>query len=547
MPSVYWIFLNKVPWFFDSAAYATETFHLGDMLFEEHSFDKWFSVWLNLMNGYKSPGISLIGQFFVPFARLSTCPDFVIQLSVIFTHAIALWFLYDAVLRINGMSQSASIAVLFVASTPIFIGLSHYYFVEPLQTLSVAYFWWLAARVINGDLKDLLSHVTFAGALGMLAKITTPIYIVVPCCLILNSLIRNKTNIDPKKCIENKVFFALSVLTFVLMLFWYAKNITTILDFAQWASQSEYAINWGSSGNFFEKLQHWFFRLNLMIFPGLIKYLVIFSLFYFFAKAPKSKRFNIDLVFLISGLVSFIFVIFLFVRNINEEVRYLEPLVVPIGIVLGVCSAHLTKLLNLLFAIIFICYWGINNLYTFTSKISQSLIVPTWYLDVYDGDKRADNELRSLVSLLKGNINGVQTAGVVHPIINAPTLNYYITKYGPRWDEKPFFMSLEVLKFNPVFEDTKKILQDHDGTYFVTLSEKHLKNPANQYDLQVNKWADQFPIQTLSLIKADKNWVQINFKSDFGIEIYKKTLETSFEDKKIVKNFSGFPIDQITR
>src|SRR5258707_652357 len=80
--------------------------------------------------------------------------------------------LFCALMKLTkGRASVALTCCLFVASTPLFVGMSHEYFVEPLQTLAAAWFILLMTFSRQWDRRVVAVQLLAATSLAMLAKV----------------------------------------------------------------------------------------------------------------------------------------------------------------------------------------------------------------------------------------------------------------------------------------------------------------------------------------------------------------------------------------
>ena len=105
-----------------------------------HSPKRWLRLMLNILHE-QAPGVSWLGQFFVPLGYLVGSIDVSLLLSILVTQALTLVLIYRSVWELSGHNRLVSIGgCLVVASAPLFVGMSHQYLAEPLQLLAVTWF-----------------------------------------------------------------------------------------------------------------------------------------------------------------------------------------------------------------------------------------------------------------------------------------------------------------------------------------------------------------------------------------------------------------------
>ena len=137
-PSLIWIVLDKSVWTWDPALYGKNSVELFfDLIYAPTD---WISHMLDVLRG-AAPGVSWFGQFFVPLGYLLGSIDVGLLLSIWVTQAFTLILMYRSVWELSGNNQLVTITgCVLIASAPLFVGMSHQYFAEPLQVLGVAWF-----------------------------------------------------------------------------------------------------------------------------------------------------------------------------------------------------------------------------------------------------------------------------------------------------------------------------------------------------------------------------------------------------------------------
>src|SRR6266851_854097 len=143
LPSFVWVFLDRSVWPWDQAWYGEVTVQLYSTL--RHEPGKWLQAMIAAF-GTKPPAIAWIGQWFVPFGKRMGSIDLALHLSVLliqFLTLVMVWRLGREVFPERSRWLPA-IGCLFVGSAPLFIGLSHQYFPEPLQNLAVLWIFYIA-------------------------------------------------------------------------------------------------------------------------------------------------------------------------------------------------------------------------------------------------------------------------------------------------------------------------------------------------------------------------------------------------------------------
>src|ERR1035441_2810272 len=128
-PSPLWILRDRQVWPWDQAWYGEVSVNLWYSL--THSLVEWARTMIGGMNS-KPPGIVWLGQFFVPLRVILGSVEASLLFSILLTQGTTLLLLFGIGRAMFPESYLIPVAgVTFAASTQLFVGLSHQYFVEP--------------------------------------------------------------------------------------------------------------------------------------------------------------------------------------------------------------------------------------------------------------------------------------------------------------------------------------------------------------------------------------------------------------------------------
>ena len=135
---------------------------------------------LEMFDG-RPPGIAWVGQFFVPAGMLIGSIDSGLLLSIVAAQAFGVMMMARAVWELSTRRfRSLIIGLIVMASSPLFIALSHYYLVETMQTAAVCWFVLIMALSPRWSTLCTMSHLGLATLYAMLAKASSPLYCVGP-------------------------------------------------------------------------------------------------------------------------------------------------------------------------------------------------------------------------------------------------------------------------------------------------------------------------------------------------------------------------------
>jgi hypothetical protein len=338
-PAFAWAAIDKSVWPWDPSWYGEVSVDLWSVLRLGNA------SWLGAMQaafGAKPPAIAWLGQFFVPLGTVVGYSTALLA-SVVLCEAGVVASVYVAVRRLTRGSRLPSLAAAIVAAAaPLFVSMGHEYFVEPLQALSVA--WMVVVMVSAADARVASTAAQLCGAvsLGLLAKLSTPLYMAAPACVTvgLAAIVARRS---PKR--ETRWFRDVRVLAHTIVAIvltagaagWYAKNARAAYDHADLANSGTL---YGKPGHFVPKFGDWLGRLRDMVFlPHLawVLALVGAGLAVAALKRPgmPGRITRLGIACVGASLASIVLVLAVLARSPNEEVRYLLPLLPLIAVSLG--------------------------------------------------------------------------------------------------------------------------------------------------------------------------------------------------------------------
>jgi hypothetical protein len=345
LPSLVWISLDRSVWPWDPAWYGQVSVDLWATLRLNHG--TWPSLMANAF-GIKPPGVAWLGQFFVPWGRLIGSIEFSLLLSVVVTMAgtIALTALAAARLS-HRPTVAAATAALTIGSAPLFVSMSHEYFADPLQAFAVAWLLYAMASATRWRPALTIATVVAAFALGLLAKVSSPAYVALPGCVALVGAFRARHRSAAGPAYRDKQVVATVVVALALVLGdlgWYSRNLHGALQHAEVAANSTL---WGSGAPFGDRLPLWFGRLQdalLLPYFGQAILVVIAIGAASFAVRQRGRRFEGGLYSTLCALacaITVLGIVVVFALQVNDEVRFLLPLIPMVALVSGTVLAGL--------------------------------------------------------------------------------------------------------------------------------------------------------------------------------------------------------------
>jgi hypothetical protein len=175
---------------------------------------------------------------------------------------VAFALLYAAGLRLtDGSRLTAAVGALAVGSAPLLVNLSHWYLVEPLQTLSVVWVLFAMVSARHWHLSLTAAQLTAAILFGLLVKLSTPLYVAAPVAVAL--LLSFRATIErPWPAWWTETRFLASAGAMAVLAFctgsWYRVNFASAWAHAKLSASSTF---WGSQASFGTHLLYWLRQL----------------------------------------------------------------------------------------------------------------------------------------------------------------------------------------------------------------------------------------------------------------------------------------------
>jgi hypothetical protein len=252
-PSVLWLARDRSVWPWDQAWYGYGTVELFYALVRAPA--RWPAEMLAVLEG-QAPGVTWVGQWFVPLGLLLGSIDDGLLVSILVTQALTLAAVYRGAVEVAGRHSVALAAALLAASAPLFVGLSHQYFTEPLQLLAVSVFVLIMCAAPRRPPAFTLAALAAASGLALLAKVSSPVYCVGPALVALRYALRRPLPLAARAWREPRTAAAAVV---ALLLAggaagWYRRNLAFVTEHVRAATSGPIAEIYGGSDSFLRAL-----------------------------------------------------------------------------------------------------------------------------------------------------------------------------------------------------------------------------------------------------------------------------------------------------
>jgi hypothetical protein len=414
-----------------------------------------------------------------------------------------------------------------MASAPLFVGLSHQYLTEPVQLFTVTYFFWIAVKAPALGVWDIIGNLMLATSLAMLAKSSSPLYCILPGLVAVSYALKSILS-APRDAVNQfsaKLPLMIgSLLGLAVTAYWYLVNFQYVLNFVKLASSSEVALDYGTKDFFITKLIHWLAALqrNFFLFPfitllGLIVLFVLIPYCIQIINRKKVLRFTSSSIVVFAAIGQAAVVLIVLSLNINEENRYLLPLL-PAIVILFIRFISLTqnKILRTGFIVLTLLQFiSVQAQAAGFLKIDYSRT--TAWLKPFKSEKQQMSEITVLTkrtshqkTYFRMNITGVE-----YPWLNANTLSFYSAKNRLKTNFRSYYTSLGYAEKNT--ETAWLRLNKLKIVYFISIAEEKQSRPAN--------FVNEVSLPILKKIRQDPMFVQEPFESSLGIILFRNAKE----------------------
>jgi hypothetical protein len=466
--------------------------------------------------GTKAPGIAWLGEFFVPLGQAFGSIEFGLLLSVLAAQYGTLVLIYRIGRELGSISTSL-FGVLFVAGAPLYVGMAHQYMVESLQVLAVTYIFWIAVAAPKLSRLRLLAHLLVASSLALLAKSSSPAYCIFPGLVAGFRLIRAKCWVrDRSEARRSVAILIIGILTAAAAGGWYSRNFVVVVEFMKNAASSANALNYGHTGAFGAKLMYWLRALQASFFvPFVLIALGVLALAGIGLVGKRGAVAGLRPYHLAvaASLAEVLLLMVMFSSQINEDNRYLLPLVPAFAIilmwVLSLGGVAVPRAAACLMAVQFIL---IHSQALGLTNPNQN--VSYWLLPL-QRDRTALAEVREVIRLTSGPGTEFRQniVGVEFPWLNAHSLSFYAAQGRLSTGRRNYFSSLGYAETDADRAWTG--MEQIQTLYFI--AQEADRQPA------VPDFVNQVSVPILKRVIGYPAYVRVPFPSHLGILLFRRT------------------------
>ncbi len=447
-PALLWSALDETVWPWDPAWYGEVATDLWWLLV--HHPAQWCAQMMSAF-GTKAPGIAWLGQFFAPLGSAVGSIEFGLLVSV--------WVASLATLLLLGRigcalwqedKRGGWLAMVIIGAGSLFVGMSHQFMVEALQTMAVSYFYWLALCGGGRSRVSLTGHALLAGALALVAKVTSPLYCGIAVALVAARIWSASSWQGATKRARGgeRLLLVAAFTVLAATVAWYAHNAETIREFVQLASRSEVALEYGRLPEFWAKWRFWIGAFSDAFFLPWAGVAVLMALAASIVRVISSRgaisrpdRWQIAVT--AASALTVVVTLFTFTRQINEETRYLLPLA-PSVVVLIVSLGGLVNRRFVFGAIMITLLAQAIVVHGAALRFWARPAAASVWLLPYEPDKTRKRDVMAVVK----RTTDPQRFGRIHvntyevPWLNANSLAFYAAKHRLRVDGRDYYTSL---------------------------------------------------------------------------------------------------------
>ncbi|MEW6255566.1 MAG: hypothetical protein AB1592_06375 [Pseudomonadota bacterium] len=456
--SLLWVFRDQSVWPWDQAYYGEVSLDLA------YAFSQGLAVWFRSMIsaiGFKPPLLVWIAQAAVPFSDLVGGVERAFLLVNIFISGSALFLLYRLGRKIGGSEVQSFAGVLLCGGSSLFIGITHQFFVEPLQALAIVGLMHTSLRCDIISIIRLFGELLFYISMSFLIKSSSIGYVLPFIAYIVIVRFSKKNNPCRKYSYSDYLVLTLGILAALAASAWYFVNWAGVLRHALLATVGPEAVLWGEQGAFSKKFMFWIEALNHALFPwsalgvafAALLLLAIGAAFISVVKAEPQQWFlaaiENRLLYALMLLGTAATAIIVHALQINQETRFLMPMLPLVSLTLVWALHFLNRP-----AINFVAF--IVGALDAGASISGAhgmawpgAVMSVWLKPYQENSAAAEKLMKAIILTCDGkHANRYNIVGVDMPFLNANSAEFYATKNRRHSGYKCFYTSLGFAEVN---------------------------------------------------------------------------------------------------
>lgn len=450
--STIWILSDHRVWPWDQAWYGETTLDLW------YAHNLGITPWIKAMVhafGSKPPLFAWVGQFLVPLTKITGNVESAILLANVFATAGISVILYRLALSVGATDIECLAGVLVCIGAQLFVGLVNQYFVEVLQCLTVSAMMLVAwhARTIAPIRTTLLALIV--ATMSFLTKASSATYVLPLVVYIAVVNFSRKAPAQGSLGIADAVLAIVAVISLTAAVGWYAVNWKPMVQHIVDATSGDVALNYGSSVYLPTKLKYWLISLAIAISQfatiticvfGVITIALATALVQVLRQAPNrwiETAVDDGTLYALALAGTVVLTILTYSLQINEDTRFLMPLLPMIGILVSWSLSIVRNIyVSILFLIGLIANTAIDHAYAHGHLPLLGLRSP-WLAPVDHNNSNAANLTEAVRATCAPEIaNGYNIVGVEYAEFNANSAEFYSTKQRYLTGYRCYYISL---------------------------------------------------------------------------------------------------------
>ncbi|HUB80046.1 MAG TPA: hypothetical protein VMB03_14670 [Bryobacteraceae bacterium] len=515
IPNFIWNSLDHTPWPWDQAWYG------------EVSVDLWFALthsiigWAKAMGtaiGMKPPGIVWLGQLFVPLGSLFGSIENALLLSVLAVQALTLYVIFRIGRCIAPSSYLVpALGVSMAAAAQSFTGLSHEFFVEPMQAFAIAWVVLIVIRCREWPTARIVIHSLAALTLGVLAKATTPLYCLLP-GIYLGFVLLRKPLAEGWREEWRSVPERLLIISIggcvPATAGWYWINVRAVWEHVRFSSSGEMAAsNYGFHASIGRKLMVWLKLLDQSFLAPYLAVTLLLAVVIGLAARYRSggKRplpAGTAVAALLCGLQC-AFLLLIFAANDAVDARYMYgmlPLLATIGMTVSAPIRSRTALAAMI-AVCVLQFAAVHRVAFGAGSLSN----PFAWLKKPDQDRTHYDEMERIVATTSSVPNRYNIVGVEEPWLSSNTASFFAAKRRLHTGVRDFYTTLGYAQKD--LAAAVQRVKEFNLSYYISLDERFQPAPPNFVNI--------VSLPMLRQIRMDPQFEQVPFVNMDGVVIFR--------------------------
>jgi 4-amino-4-deoxy-L-arabinose transferase-like glycosyltransferase len=378
-PSAIWVLRDQSVWPWDQAVYGEWTLRTWQARYSGPL--GWLGAWLHVWAG-RPPLIVWIGQFFVPFRYLTGGFESSMLLSNLMVAAGTLIIIYRLAQEYSTTWMETVVALIACGGSTFFVGLTHLYLTELLQCFTTASVMFVASRTERRPLIRTALLMLITVSLSFAAKASSAPFVLPFLVYATLVLIITRGRARPPAAKRDALLFIGAAAIAAAIVAWYVINWeATAAHFIE-ATTGKVALHYGAPVELPTKLKHWISILGLALSPitaisAAISIVIVVGIMVAVLRLWKVPVHDLMAVAIENGTLfaltlaaTILLILLAFSLQVNEDGRYVLPLIPMIAILL---SWSLSVLRRKVLTAVFLCALAASTVFVNSSSFGMDI------------------------------------------------------------------------------------------------------------------------------------------------------------------------------